>query len=249
MKILIPSLLIFVLAGCSSVSKEDRERAGLHMDLGTGLLAKGQYPQAMSELLKADSLDPHNPLILNNLGIAYYVRQRLKQAEDKFREAIKLSSKFSDAKNNLARVLLDQHRFNEAIKLLNEVEGDLTYTFPEKTLSTMGMAYFEQGQFARAEAYLARSLEIRRENCTTANYYGRTLFELKKVKQAARVLDQAIEFCRTTRFEDPIYYSAMSYFSLGEKEKTRARLDELLKEYPQSKYVAQAKGMLQLLEQ
>lgn len=249
MKIWMTSLFILALAGCMSVSKEDKDRAGLHMDLGTGLLAKGQYPQAMTELLKADQLDPHNPLILNNLGIAYYVRARLKQAEDKFREAIKLAPKFSDAKNNLARVLLDQHKYNDAIKLLAEVEGDLTYTYPEKTFSTMGMAYFEQGQFARAETYLARSLEIRRDNCTTSNYYGRTLYELKKIKQAARVLDQAIDFCRTTKFEDPIYYSAMSYFSLGEKEKTRARLDELLKEYPQSKYVAQAKGMLQLLEQ
>jgi Tfp pilus assembly protein PilF len=249
MRFCLTALMIFTLAACASVSKEDKERSALHMDLGTGLLAKGQYPQAMSELLKADSLDPHNPLVLNNLGIAYYVRQRPKQAEEKFREAIKIAPKFSDAKNNLARVLLDRRRFNEAIKLLDEVEGDLTYLYPEKTLSTKGMAYFEQGQFSRAETYLARSLEIRRDNCATANYYGRTLYELKKVKQSARVLDQAIDFCRSSHFEDPIYYSAMSYFSLGEKEKTRARLDELLKEYPQSKYVAQAKGMLELLEQ
>ena len=79
---------------------------------------------------------------------------------------------------------------------------------------------------------MARSLEIRRQSCTTADYYGRTLLEMKHLAQSAQVLDQAIEFCRPEKFEEPLYFSAMSYFSLGEKEKARARIEELLKEYP-----------------
>jgi len=237
------------LMGCASKTKETRERAALHMQIGTGYLSKGLYPQAMTELLRAEELDSTNPYIQNNLGIAYYVRARPKQAEAKFREAIRLEPRFSDAKNNLARALIDQKRYSEAIRLLQDVEGDLTYQFPEKTLSNLGMAYFEQGNYRKAGEYLERSMQIRRESCTTANYYGRTLYETKKIREAAQVLDQAIEYCRTTKFEDPIYFSAMSYFSLGEKEKTRARIEELLKEYPKSKYVAKAKGMLELLEQ
>jgi len=219
------------------------------MQIGTGYLAKGLYPQAMSEMLRAEQLDPKNPYVLNNLGIAYYVRGRHKQAEDKFRAAIKYESKFSDAKNNLARALIDQKKYSEALKWLQEVEGDLTYAAPEKTYSNMGMAYFEMGNFKRAGEYLEKSMQIRRESCVTANYYGRTLLETKKLKESAEILDQAIEYCRSSKFEDPIYFSAMSYFSLGEKEKTRARIDELLKDYPKSKYVAKAKGMLELLEQ
>ncbi len=238
-----------VLAGCSTVSKPDQERAGLHLKIGSGYLAQGQYPQAMSELLKAENLDPKNPLILNNLGLAYHVRGRLKQAESKFRLAVKVEPRFSDAKNNLAHNLIGQKRVNEATKILHEVEGDLTYGYPEKTFSNLGLAYFELGQYKKAEEYLLRSLEIRRQSCTTANYYGRTLQEMKRMKQSAEILDQAIEFCRVSKFEDPLYFSAMSYFSLGDREKSRARLEELLKEYPKSKYVAKAKGMLELLAQ
>lgn len=245
----VSTAMALVVSGCSTMSKADKERAVLHMQIGTGYLSQGQYPQAMSELLKAERLDPRNPIILNNLGLAYYVRGRGKQAEDKFRRAIGLRSSYSDAKNNLARVLIDQQRFNEAVRVLDEVKGDLTYPFPEKTLSNLGMAYFELGQYTKAENYLARSLQIRRESCTTSDYYGRTLLEMKRVRQSAEVLDQAIEFCRSSKFEEPIYFSAMSYFSLGEKEKSRARLEELLKDYPKSKYVAKAKGMLELLEQ
>lgn len=242
-------LATFALSACTSATKQDRERAALHMQIGTGFLSKGQYPQAMSELLRAEQLDPSNALVKNNLGIAFYVRGRHKQAEGKFREAIKIQSNFTDAKNNLARTLIDQNKLPEAIRLLHEIEGDLTYQSPEKTFSNLGMAYFEHGEYKKAEEYLARSMELRRQSCTTASYYGRTLFEMKRVKQSAEVLDQAIEFCRPTKFEDPLYFSAMSYFSLGEKEKSRARLEELLKDYPKSKYVAKAKGMLELLEQ
>ncbi|MGZ3721373.1 MAG: tetratricopeptide repeat protein [Bdellovibrionales bacterium] len=249
MRLLTVILAVLSVLGCASSSKGDHDRAMLHLQIGTGYLSAGQYPMAMAELLKAEQLDPKNPLILNNLGLAFFVRGKNKQAEEKFRLAIGYESKFSDAKNNLGRVLIDTGRSNEALKILHEVEGDLTYQSAEKTYSNLGMAYFALGNYKKAEDYLSRSLEIRRQSCTTADFYGRTLLEMKRLTQAAKVLDQAIEFCRQDKFEEPIYFSAMSYFSLGEKEKTRARLEELLKDYPKSKYVAKAKGMLELLDQ
>jgi Tfp pilus assembly protein PilF len=250
--VLFSTLALFLASafvGCATVSKENRERAALHLRIGTGYLSQGMYPQAMTELLKAQALDPKNPIVLNNLGLAYYVRGRIPEAEKKFLAAIRAEPKYSDSKNNLARVYIEEKKFAPAIRLLKDVEGDLTYIYPEKTLSNLGMAYFESGDYKKAEDYLLRSLQIRREDCTTADYYGRTLYEMKRIKRAAVALDQAIEFCRKTKFEEPIYFSAMSYFALGEKEKTRARLDELFKNYPKSKYVAKAKGMLELLEQ
>lgn len=251
MRLIIIVPFVISVVGCSlfSKTKPDKERAQLHMQIGTGYLSQGLYPQAMSELLKAEQMDPENPMILNNVGLAYFVRGKLKQAEGKFRAAVKLDGRYSDAKNNLARTLIDQDRMDEAVRILNSVEGDLTYQFPEKTTANLGMAHFKLGNYQRAEEYLLRSLQVRRQNCVTAHYYGRTLMELKRVEQSAQMLDQAVEWCRASRFEEPLFFSAMSYYSLGEKEKSRARLEELLKDYPKSKYVAKAKGMLQLLEQ
>lgn len=241
--------LLGLSVSCVAPRRKDPGRASLHLQIGTGYLAKGLYPQAMSELLRAEQYDPTNPVILNNLGLAYFVRGRLKPAEEKFRQAIKESPRFSEAKNNLGRLLIDAKRPNEALKILHEVENDLTYEFQEKTFSNLGMAYFSMGQFKKAEEFLARSLEIRRDNCTTANFYGRSLYELKRMQQSASALDQAVEFCRPNRFEEPLFYSAMSYFSLGNMEKSRARIEELLNDYPKSKYVSKAKGMLELLQQ
>ncbi|MGE4131252.1 MAG: tetratricopeptide repeat protein [Bdellovibrionales bacterium] len=240
-------LLIVLTVGCSTISKRDRERALLHMQIGTGYLQQGQYPLAMSELQKAERLDPTNPLILNNLGLSYYVRGKTEVAEKKFREAIRLDTRYSDAKNNLARMMIETGQAKKALGILGEVEGDLTYQFPEKTLSNYGMAYFNLGQYKKAEEYLLRARQLRRENCVTANFYGRTLLAQKRMAESAEALDQAIEYCRDIHFEEPLYFSAMSYYSLGQREKSRARLEELLKDYPKSKYVAKAKGMLELL--
>src|SRR6185436_7492020 len=97
--------------------------------------------------------------------LAYYVRGKYKPAEEKYRAALKEAPRFSEAKNNLGRLMIDVGRTNEALRLLHEVEGDLTYEYPEKTLSNLGMAYFTQGNFKKAEESLARSLEIRRQSC------------------------------------------------------------------------------------
>ena len=248
MRILL-TVMIGSMIGCSSgPTKADRERAGLHMQIGNGFLAKGQYPQAMAELAAAEQLNPQDPQILNNLGLAYYVRGRAPIAETKFRAALKLAPDFSEAKANLARVMIDDGRLPQAIKLLHDVEGDLTYPSQEKTFSELGMAHFKAGHYAQAQDYLLRTLTLHRESCVAATYYGRTLQETKRWPQSAEVLDQAVEFCRNAKFEEPLFFSAMSYYSLGDQEKTRARLEELLKDYPQSKYVAKAKGMLRLTE-
>lgn len=242
------ALLVLVLAACGSAPSKDKQRAQLHLQIGASHLAQGNNPAALAELMRADELDPENAVIKNNLGLAYYVRGKLDLAEKKFREAVKLNRKFSDARNNLGRLLIDRKKYRDAIKELTIVEDDLTYEYPEKVFSNLGMAHFELGNYHRAETYLNKSLDLRRESCVTASFFGRTLLELKRYAQSAEILDKAIEYCRDAKFEDPLFFSAMSYYSLGETEKSRARLEELLKDHPKTKYFAKAKGMLELLQ-
>ena len=117
-RILIISTIVSVVSCSTAPSKADHERAILHLQIGTAYLTSGQYPMAMTELLKAEQLDPTNPMILNNLGLAFYVRGKLKPAEEKFRAAIRSDGMYSVGKNNLSRVLIDTGRTAEAIRIL-----------------------------------------------------------------------------------------------------------------------------------
>jgi Tfp pilus assembly protein PilF len=144
--------------------------------------------------------------------------------------------------------LIDQKKYDQALQELSLVENDLTYPYPEKGLSLVGMAYFNQGKFKKAEGYLSRAMNVRRDSCVTSNFYGRTLLEEKKLDEAVGILDLAVENCRSSKFEEPLFFSAMAYYSLGDREKSKARAQELMTEYPLSKYAGKAKGLMRLLE-
>lgn len=203
-------LLILILAlplvGCAARREQLKQRAELHLEMGTAHLAQGNYPAALTELLEAEQLDGTDPVIQNNLGLAYSVRGRVKEALAHYNKALELNSNYSDARANLARLQIDQKHYNEALHNLSLVENDLTYPYPEKPLSLKGMVYFYTGRYKTAEEYLARSMNAQRESCVTSDFYGRTLYEEKKLDEAAGILDLAIENCRPSRFEEPLFF-------------------------------------------
>lgn len=237
-------IFIFIGTACSSFSKEDEEAAKIHLQIGTSQLQEGNYPQALSELLKAESLDPKNPLIQNNLGLAYYYRGRADLAETRIRKALTLNPGYTDARSNLARVLTERGRYIEAAREAELATEDLTYPHPEKPLINLGIALFKLGQYEKARKTFQKALDFQRDNCLAQSYYGRCLFELKQYRQSAEALDRAAGFCQESQFDEPQYYSALSYYELGEKSKAEYRLEGIIKLYPQGKYTDKAKSML-----
>ena len=242
-------LFITVLQfGCAAKTVNSEQRAGYHLQIGSGHLAKGNYPAALGEFLKAEELDPDNPLIHNQLGLAYFLRQRLDLAEKHFRQAIKLNAKFTEARNNLGRTLIERGQFKAAIVELNIAAKDLLYVEPDKIYSNLGLAYFQMADYSQAEKKFLESLKLRRKNCFVQSYYGRSLYELSAFDKAAEVLDQAIETCKSMNFEDPYYFSALSYMKTGQREQAVARLEEGLATFPQGQFAAKARSMLEILK-
>ncbi len=237
---------VFFLTACSSNSS--REEIGLlHLQIGTAHLSNGKYPQALKELLIAESYAPRNALIQNNLGLAYFVRGKIELAEKHLRKAIDIDGKFSDARNNLGRILYEKKRYKEANEEIQKVLQDLTYTNPEKANFNMGLIQFATGNYSDASESFLKTLEVMRDNCDAHNYYGRSLYEMKKYNKAAAALDRAVLFCKKIQNDEPHYYSALSYLKLGQKAKSRARLEEIIGGYPEGKYQEKSKELLDLM--
>lgn len=228
---------------CSSLTK-DREGADLHLKVGTSQLQSGLYPQALTSLLQAQKLDDTHPQVQNNLGLAYFVRERYDLAEKHIRNAILLDPKYSDARNNLARVLIERGQYTEALKEVRPVLNDLTYQNPEKPFFNAGLAYFYLKDFTNASLYFRRSLQVQKENCLAQSFLGRTYYEQKQWYQASENLDRAASYCQKDQFDEPQFFSGLSYMEQGLKEKAEARWDELLKVYPSGKYRSQAQTLL-----
>jgi Tfp pilus assembly protein PilF len=240
-------LLIFVLTACSTVSQRDRDRAALHLQIGTSHLMNGSYPAAMNELLIAERLDPKNPMIQNNLGLAYLVRGRAAQALEHINRALLLKPDYTDARNNQARVLIELGRYDEAIEAAQKTTDDLTFPNPEKPFFNIGLAYFKSDRFEQAKQAFQKSLEFQRDNCLAHNFLGRSYYELKDYALAAKQLDRAIGFCQSSQIDEPHYYSGLSYFQLGQQQRAEARLQETIKLYPNGEYRERALQMLETM--
>jgi type IV pilus assembly protein PilF len=237
--------LVALLGGCSS-AEDKRDEAQLHLRIGTAHLMKGHYPQALGELLEAESLDPNDAVIQNNLGLAYFVRKQFDEAEQHVSKALAINPRYSDAKNNLGRVYIELTRYDDAITVLNQVTRDLTYPSPEKAFVNLGLAYMKKGELNAALTTFKKSLEANNRFCPAYNYMGQTHFQQQKYQDAIDDFETALKLCNGN-YDEAHYWSALSYYKAGQREKAQARLEEVIKLYPDSEYAPKAKSMLKIM--
>ncbi|MNJ91146.1 lipoprotein NlpI [compost metagenome] len=244
----IVALGALALMGCSSWSKqEDENKSQYYLQMATAHLESGNYPFALRDLQSAEKLNPKNPVIQNNLGLVYFMRERFDLSEVHFKKALDLQQEYSDARNNLARLYIEVGRYKEAEKEIKMVLDDLTYANVGKAYINLGLAKFNQKQYEAALRSFEKVLESQSDNCVANTYRGRSIFEMKDYARAAEALDRAIGFCQKELYDEPHYYSALAYYRLGDKSKAIARFEELIKYYPTGKYRNKAKGMLDLI--
>lgn len=242
-------LVTLWLLGCASTPSQDEARARMHLQMGTSYLSAGNYPLALRELLEAETLSPNEPIIQNNLALAYLVRERFDLAEKHARRALELRPQYTEARNNLGRILIEARFYDQAISELQIANQDLTYPSPEQTLSNLGLAYLKKGEHASAADSFRRSLKIRRDNCQTLSYYGRALFELKKYSESAVAFDQAVRSCDEAKqaSDEPYYYSGLSYWKLGDRERSLAKLHEVVELFPNGELAGKAKSIIDII--
>jgi tetratricopeptide (TPR) repeat protein len=240
------ALCALSMMGCASW-KQDKDKSLLYLRMGNAFIEEGNYPNALTALLKAQELDPSNALVQNSLGQVYFLRERYELAEKQFRKAVALDKSYTDARNNLARTYIEEGKYADADRELNIVLNDLTYAGVDKAFNNLGLSKFNQKQYAAAQDAFLKVLKVRSDDCIANTYYGRAFFEQKMYDQAAESLDRAIGFCQKNLYDEPHFYSALAYYRLGDKSKATARFEELLRYYPEGKYRDKAKGMLDLI--
>jgi tetratricopeptide (TPR) repeat protein len=81
------------------------------------------------------------------------------------------------------------------------------------------------------------------------NFYGIALFELKKYSEAAASFDQAIRVCDQNRSarEEPFYYSGLSYWRIGDRDRSLAKLHEVIELFPASEYAGKARNIIEII--
>lgn len=246
-KIVLLAFISLIGSGCATSQSDKKGVADLHLRMGTVQLQQGNYPQALKELLTAVELDPNSPVINNNLALAYYVRDKFKEAETHLKKAIDLEPKYSDARNNLGRVYISMKQYDQAITELTPVINDLTYPTPEKAYANLALAYYKKSDFKKARDTALLGLKAEKSFCPAQSVYGLSLFFLEDYKKSALTFEKIVNQCEKEK-EEGHYYSALSYYKIGSKDKAEARLQEMVHLYPDGEYTEKAKTMLGIIK-
>jgi Tfp pilus assembly protein PilF len=236
------------LIGCSSFHAEDDKKAQLHLQMGASLLSEGNNPQALKEFLEAERLDSKkDPNIQQFLGMAYMVRDRYKESESHFLKALRWNPKFTEARYNYSQMLIQAKRYDDALKELMTAKEDLTYSQPEQILTSIGFVYFKKHEYTKAAHFFQQSLVVKENDCVAETLLGRAQLEMHHYQESTGTFDTAIKLCRDLNADEPLFYSGLSYFKIGDRTKALSRLDDLTKKFENSQFSSQARILLDIL--
>lgn len=250
---MLKSVCVFVMMlffiGCSALKKDDEKIARLHLEIGVAHLNEGNYPRGLKELIKANSLDPDNPVILNYLALGYFVREKYYESEKWLLRAIELKPEYMEARNNLGRVYVEMGKYDQAIKQLTMVLSDLTYSTPGKAQFNLATAYFRKGDYIQSRDTVQLVWKTNKFHCPSFILYGKTLYELKNYSESKTAFEKALLKCNQVGKKRPEihYYSAMADYKLGRKQESLKQMQDIIKLYPDSSYAKRASVMLKVI--
>ncbi|GAB6141370.1 tetratricopeptide repeat protein [Methylosoma difficile] len=163
-----------------------------------GLLAHQvkNYPLAIRLISMAMVIQPNNPFLYNNLGIAFKEQDKVDEARDNYQKAIALKSNYAQAYNNLAALQKEQGDLEGAIgnfKKALAFEPDYV-----EAHSNLGSCYNDLGNLFLAAESHQRAIAINPEYAPAYNNLGR-------VYEAAGELDKAIACYRNAIALKPDY--------------------------------------------
>ena len=147
--------MVIGMASCATVpfnNTPNKEKARVHVDMGTAYLKSGRYSSALREFISAEKLNPGDPEIHYYLGISYYGIRFDDKAIAEFKKAIDLKSNYPEAHNYLGSNYFQKGLYDKAIKEFQMAISDEMYETPAIALNNMGWAYYKKGDYKTAIA-------------------------------------------------------------------------------------------------
>lgn len=134
------------------------ETASQHEKRGDSFFVRKMYDDAIIEYRKSIAADRYNASVLNRLAIVYHQTQKLKEAEQYYRDALKLNPLYIEAINNIGSIEFVRQRYDRAVDNYDKA----LKIRPESptVLLNKGACLFAMKRFDEGYKVYQRALEI-----------------------------------------------------------------------------------------
>ncbi len=183
----------FLAATCGPKATEKQiNKSNLHLEMAMAHLEEGRIVDARREAILAVEAWPKNPDAHYYLAYVFGQMDEWGKAEDEARLAVKYAKHYPEANNLLGVTLIEQGRYDEAVKVLMEVTQDFLFTTPHLAYGNLGLAYTEMGKYDEAIEALQRAIELQPMFCLGNYRLGLVYWKQERYKDALASLEKAV---------------------------------------------------------
>jgi tetratricopeptide (TPR) repeat protein len=152
------------------------------MQRGDLYMARKMFREAIDMYRKAMT-GAQDYILHNKIGIAYQHMENLGSAKKSYNEALKLNSKYSEARNNLGTLAYERKDFNGAIREYNRAL--LLNPSSATTYSNLGTAYFARKRYEDAAKAYQQAVKLDPEVFDSQGTAG-TILQERTVEERAK---------------------------------------------------------------
>lgn len=171
-----------------SSSSDNLDQADFWLILTYAKERKFDEAIALADQLIAKFTD--NPLPLNAKGVIYLMQRDFANAEATFQKALAIDGKFKATRMNLARVAAGQEKFDDAVKILEQILTD----FPQDTAAGIAihLIYNTQKDFKAALEWINKVREWEPGNAYASQAAVQLLLKEQKIQDALTVANEFV---------------------------------------------------------
>jgi Flp pilus assembly protein TadD len=213
-----PLFLALSLACLSCTLKHGREPAintelSDQKALAFASYLRHNYQQALEEISKAEEMGPKDPEVYNIKGLIYFNLRDFKKAKESYEKALALKGDYSEARYNLCGLYLTVSDWDSAVKECSAASEDFLYKSRDRAYTSLGVAYYNMGEFEKAENAFKKSLELNPALVYTHNELGKLYLKMGRNEEAIDSFTRAIEGMEN--YDEAHYNLGIAYLNTG----------------------------------
>ena len=243
-------LLVLIMVGCTSTGikkkSPDEQKAELFYNQGTQKLISREYSEALDYLIKAHTIRPNDSKINNNLGMAYFFKNKNNKALHYLHEALDLNEKNSEARTNLASLYYRFGKYNKATQEYLKVLEDLVYKHQYRVYYGLALISLKQKRPLEARKHLQKAIGEKEDYCAAHFKLGELAKKAYHYSEAYKRFQLASQ---GTCYQEPRphYEQALTLMRMRDFRKANIKLKEIIEMFPETNYSNMAqKEMIKL---